>query len=164
MLRVSSRTGRALGRVVVFFLLLGGAALAGCGSAGADSAADTQVQSLWADRAPHAGDNSRVIAVAHDAGFGPLGTYSVRLQTAAPPYAVTVSYDQLDKSFESIDFTSNATLLLALVGNLDRVDVTSQGAIFTLTSKEASTRLGYDVKALSRDRQRLATYLRMLHD
>jgi hypothetical protein len=114
---------------------------------------------LWSARTAYPGDNSHVAALVSAAGFGPEGTYSIALQTGAPPYGVTVVFQTLDKPFADIDFSVNATLLLGLVGNLDQVSVTSGQRTYSLSAVGASHRLGYDVKVLGRDRSKLTAYL-----
>lgn len=152
----------------VFAMLLGAVALTGCTSAAEPGAASmdaaSQARTLWQDRTEYVGDNSKVIALAEDAGFGAMGAHTLSLQTATTPYAVTVNYSALDKPFETVDFTRPATLLLGTIGNLDRIEVTSDGDSFTLTSAEASAELGYDVKELGRDEARLVAYFAAVDD
>lgn len=134
--------------------------LGGCATAGSEPPDPTSAaQSLWSARTDFVGDNSRVVELAGQAGFGPAGTYQVSLQTQQPPYAMTVAFDQLDKPFDSIDFGANATLMLGLVANLDEVFVTSDDHSYSLTASEASKALGFDVKELGRDKTQLAAYL-----
>jgi hypothetical protein len=88
---------------------------------------------------------------ADQAGFGPAGTYSLSLQTQHSPYAMTVAFDHLDKPFDTVDLSADATLMPGLVANLDTVSVTSDGHCYSLTASDASTVLGYDVKKLGRE-------------
>jgi hypothetical protein len=110
------------------------------------------------------GDNSKVAALTADAGFGALGTHTIALYTTAPPYVVTVAYDSLAKPFDTVDFTTPVTLLLGTVTNLDRVEVRSGTDNFSLTAKEASAKLGFDVKDLGRDEATLTAYLQSVDD
>jgi hypothetical protein len=100
-----------------------------------------------------------MIALVREVGPGSEGSYSLELQTARPPYAMTVAFTRLDKPFDDTDFSGRATLLLGLVANLDEVSVTSGGHAYSLTSAGASKELGYDVKELGRDRGKLTAYL-----
>lgn len=146
-------------------LLLASTVLAGCGGGQPhDDAAARQVKALWADRTPYTGDNPKVVALAQDAAFGPTGSYTIALQTDTVPYSATVSFSQLEKPFDTIDFSSSATLLLGTVGNLGEVSVRFEGTSYTLTAGSASMKLGYDVKALGRDQQRLSGYVQSLQD
>jgi hypothetical protein len=141
-------------------VVLIGVALAGCGTpAPEQSEASSRAQSLWSARSAYVGDSSRMTALVGEVGFGPQGSYRIELQTAIPPYAVAVALTRLGKPFANTDFSGNATLLLGLVANLDKVSVTSGGQTYTLTSAGASQQLGYDVKELGRDRGRLTAYL-----
>ncbi len=146
--------------------LLVGVALTGCGtSASEGSDASSQARLLWSARGAYVGDNSRDIALVREVGLGSEGSFRIELQTAQPPYAMTVALSsRLDKPFADTDFSGNATLLLGLVENLDKVSVTSGAQAYSLTSAGASRRLGYDVKELGRDQRRLTAYLEASRD
>lgn len=146
--------------------LLGAIALAGCSTPAAGSAAaPDRAETLWKQRTDFVGDNSRVIWLTRAAGFGPDGSYTLSLQTAAEPYAVTITFDKLtDKPFDQTDFTSPSTLLLGTIGNLGAVHVEAPGHSFDLTAAQATKQLGYDVKTLGRDEQKLAAYVHILDD
>ena len=140
--------------------LLIGVALTGCGTSTSDTSdTSSTAQSLWSARSAYVGDNSRVAALVHEVGPGPEGSYSIVLQTAKPPYAMTVALAELDKPFDRTDFSGKATLLLGLVANLDKVSVTSGEHAYSLTAADASKELGYDVKDLGRDQGKLTAYL-----
>lgn len=94
----------------------------------------------------------------------PAGSYSIRLRTAKPPYALVIHMRRRDKPFAHTDFSAQATLLLGLIGNLDRVAITSSDGSYVTTTAAASRELGYDVKELGRDQERLTTYLAALRD
>jgi hypothetical protein len=146
-------------------VLLIGVALTGCGTSVSErSDTSRQAQSLWSARSANLGDSSRATALVSEVGLGPAGSYRIELQTARPPYAMTVAFTRLDKPFASTDFSGNATLLLGLVANLDKVSVTSGAQAYSLTSAGASRKLGYDVKELGRDRSRLTAYLEASRD
>ncbi|WP_020144899.1 DUF4825 domain-containing protein [Terracoccus sp. 273MFTsu3.1] len=160
-------------RNVVASLAVGVLALAGCTTSPADDpssgasgpvAADDRAQALWADRTAYVGDNSRVVALVEDAGFGPVGSFSLSLWTTRPPYAVTITVTDPAKPLEATDLTGPATLLLGTVTNLDAVHVTGPGREFSLTAREATAALGHDVKTLGTDRGALADYVRSLDD
>ena len=155
-----SQTGGSVVGSRAAAVLLIGVALTGCGSSTSErSDTSSEAQSLWSARSAYVGDNSRVIALVREVGLGSEGSYSIALQTAKPPYAMTVALTRLDKPFDSTDFSGNATLLLGLVANLDKVSVTSGNHAYSLTAADASKELGYDVKELGRDQSKLAAYL-----
>ena len=160
-------------RNVFASLAVGVLALAACTSSPADApspgasgsvAANVRAQALWADRTAYVGDNSRVLALVEDAGFGPVGSYSLSLWTTRPPYAVTITVTDPAKPLDATDLTGPATLLLGTVTNLDAVHVTGPGREFSLTAREATAALGHDVKMLGTDRTALADYVRSLDD
>ncbi|GAA2472951.1 hypothetical protein GCM10009858_07780 [Terrabacter carboxydivorans] len=168
MVHMASTVRRTLGA-----LLLGAVALTGCTTSppeggGTDPSAtigvDARAQALWAHRTAYVGDNSKVIALVGDAGFGPAGSFTLSLWTTSKPYAVTVALTDPAKPFGTTDFRAPATLLLGTVTNLDAVHVTAAGQTYSLTAQEASEALGHDVKTLGTDRAALDRYLRSLED
>ena len=134
-------------------------ALTGCGGSPEEPHEPSRAQSLWSSRTPYIGDNSRVAALVREVSPAPEGSFSIGLQTAKPPYALTIEMERLDKPFDRTDFSGQATLLLGLVANLDKVSVTSSEHAYSLTASAASKDLGYDVKELGRDQSRLTAYL-----
>ena len=152
-----------IGRLAVTVALVG-TVLAGC-TAGQSDESESQdssvriAESLWADRTDYVGDNSKVAAILGDAGLGSAGDYTVALETRDRPYAATVTFTSLEKPFETTDFSHQATLLLGLVGNLEEVHVAGDGKTYSLTAAEATDALGYDVKNLGQDQERLKEYL-----
>jgi len=160
-------------RNVVGSLVLAAVALSGCTSSPGDAqgtgasatvGSDTQAQALWAHRTAYVGDNSKVISLVDDAGFGSTGSYALSLWTTSKPYAVTITVTDAAKPFETIDFSAPATLLLGTVTNLDAVHITSGGKTYSLTAGQATATLGHDVKTLGTDRAALDRYLRSLAD
>ncbi|HET7802476.1 MAG TPA: DUF4825 domain-containing protein [Humibacillus xanthopallidus] len=154
-------------RRLVCVMMLGTLALAGCTSAGStvqEQDAATRAHALWENRTAYVGDNSKVAALTTEAGFGAMGSHTISLHTTTPPYVATLAYDALDKPFDTVDFTTPVTLLLGTVANLDRVEVRSGSDTFALTSKEASAKLGFDVKDLGRDEAKLTAFLESVND
>lgn len=161
-------------------VLLGGIALAGCTASGTSpdgTGTPSRADELWKQRTDFVGDNSRVIWLTRAAGFGPDGSYTISLQTATKPYGLSVTFDKgakateateateaTDKPFDQTDFTSASTLLLGTVANLDAVHVKAPGHSFDLTAAQATKQLGYDVKTLGRDQQKLTAYVDALDD
>lgn len=154
------RKGRLVRARLVIGVLVIAVALGGCATTGTEQSDSlTRAQSLWSARTDFVGDNSRVAQLADQAGFGPAGTYRLSMQTQQPPYAMTVAFDHLDKPFDDVDFSADATLMLGLVANLDQVSVTSDGHTYSLTASDASAALGFDVKELGRVKTTLAAYV-----
>ena len=148
-----------MSRRVTALALLMLVALTSCGGSPKDLDVPSRAQSLWSTRVRHLGDSSRVAALVREVAPAPEGSYSISLQTAKPPCALTIEMERLHKPFDATDFSEPATLLLGLVTYLDKVSVTSSGHAYSLTAAEASEDLGYDVKELGRDQSRLTAYL-----
>lgn len=129
----------------------------------AGAGVDAESDALWEHRTPFVGDNSRVIALISDADFGPGASYTIKLQTEKPPYGLTVAFpggDVSGKPLAAVNFTRAATKVLGTVGNLEWVKVTGEGAdVFSLTAKQASETLGFDVKELGQDQRKLTDYV-----
>ncbi|WP_169925311.1 DUF4825 domain-containing protein [Sanguibacter antarcticus] len=139
-------------------------ALGGCAPSSEQSEPLTRTESLWAARTEFVGDNSRMIALTHEAGFGTVGDFTLSLQTKEEPYGLTVVLDALDTSLDTVDLSSETTLVLGLVSNLEVVSVTSGAQSYSLTADEASDALGFDVKELGTDEARLEEYLDLSDD
>ncbi len=156
-------TRRALSAVLLAVLALGGCT-GGSNEPGGSSSVEDRAQSLWLDRTAYVGDNSKVIALVDGAGFGSMGAHTLSLQTEQAPYGVDITFSSLGKPFDTVDFTPQATLVLGLVENLDQVTVRSGESTRTYTSADVSGDLGYDVKTLAQDVEKLETYLQSLED
>ena len=103
--------------------------------------------------------NSRVTALVNLAGPTPEGQYKLSLQTGKAPYGLTIEVLDPDKPCRDLSLDRSQILLLGLIENLDRVTVTCREQTRTATAAEATRALGFDVKALGRDRSRLAAYV-----
>ncbi|WP_076261736.1 DUF4825 domain-containing protein [Intrasporangium flavum] len=161
-----SRAG-AMAALTAVALLTGCSATSGRDATPSEAPTDASgrlVAQLWADRTAHVGDNSKVIALVGDTGLDALGRRTISLQTDRSPYGVTVRFPDPVKSGGPVDVTSQATLLLGTVGNLERVTVEANGTTFTLTAAAASQALGHDVKQLGTDRAALEQYVSSLDD
>jgi hypothetical protein len=153
------------GRLVVLvgLVMLVGPGLAGC-SGRSSSASPSEAQRLWSSRTAYVGDSSRVADLVREIGPAPAGGYTLSLQTEKQPYSLEVAIPRPAKPFRDTDFAPQATLLLGLVANLDRVSFSSGDRSYSLSVAEASTKLGYDVKELGRDQSRLDAYLHAQSD
>lgn len=134
-------------------------ALTGCTETAPRPDPPTRAESLWASRTPYVGDSSKVAALVREVQPVPARSYTIVLQTADEPYGLTIEMEDADDTAEQTDLTEQATLLLGLVENLDEVSIAAAERTVTLTSAEASTDLGYDVKDLGRELSSLTAYL-----
>ena len=131
--------------------------LAGCATS--QDGELTYSQALWDAHTPFVGDNSRVTALVNLAGPTPEGQYKLSLQTGKAPYGLTIEVLDPDKPCRDLSLDRSQILLLGLIENLDRVTVTCREQTRTAIAAEATRALGFDVKALGRDRSRLAAYV-----
>ena len=95
-------------------------ALTGCGGSPEEPHEPSRAQSLWSSRTPYIGDNSRVAALVREVSPAPEGSFSIGLQTAKPPYALTIEMERLDKPFDRLQRTGDAP---ARVGRQPRQSV-----------------------------------------
>lgn len=101
--------------------------------------------SLYGKKTPYVGNASAVGAALNeiDHWFGPMGPYTLSLETAAPPYGLTVNLESPMTRSTEIRY---AALLLALVENLDTVawscpDAQGESQSFSLSCAEAEALL-----------------------
>lgn len=117
---------------------------------------------LFAARLDYLGDNSGVSNLIDETGLSGIGPYSIELETEKEPYGLRIVFESVPKDFEMIDFSSTAIELLGLIKNLDHVEITDGEHSYTLTAKEASQTLGFDVKELGQSKEKLEDYLQSL--
>ena len=134
-------------------------ALTGCTETAPRPDPTTRAESLWSARTPYVGDSSKVASLVREVQPEDAGAYTIVLQTASEPYGLTIEMTEVDDLAEQAALTERATLLLGLVENLDEVSITAADDTYTLTSADASTDLGFDVRELGRERGKLTTYL-----
>ena len=133
--------GRASGpttRRLVALVLVVVVSLTGCGGPSGEPEELSYAQWLWSHRTAYTGDNSRVAELVRGVGPAPEGSYRIRLHTARRPYGLTIDLRRLDKPFDRTDFARQTTLLLGLVGNLDKVSVTSSEGSYSVTTASSS--------------------------
>lgn len=140
-------------------IVAAGALVAGCSPSPRTGAELTHSQALWDARTAYVGDNSRVAALVSLTGPFPQGSYTLSLETTSTPYGLTINVTTPDKPCSDVSSEQAQRLLLGLVANLDRVTVRCEGETHTETVVEATRALGFDVKVLGRDRDRLAAYV-----
>ena len=119
---------------------------------------------LFESRIEYLGDNSGVIRLIAATGLSQVGQYTIELKTAQEPYGLHIIYSTNTKEFGITDFSSNAIELLGLIKNLGYVEISYGEQTYTLTSKEASYILGFDVKELGRSKDKLEEYHNSLID
>jgi len=119
---------------------------------------------LFESRIDYLGDNSGVIGLIDATGLSQVGQYTIELKTSQEPYGLRIIYSTNTKEFGITDFSSNAIELLGLIKNLGYVEITYGEQTYTLTSKEASEILGFDVKELGMSKDKLDEYHKSLID
>lgn len=119
---------------------------------------------LFEERIDYLGDNSGVQRLIEATGLSQVGKYTIELKTSMEPYGLRIIYATNTKEFGISDFSSNAIELLGLIKNLDYVEITDGKQTYTLTAKEASKTLGFDVKELGRSKDKLEEYYNSLID
>ena len=122
------------------------------------------VAKLFDAKIDYLGDNSGVIRLIDATGLSQVGQYTIELKTSEEPYGLRIIYSTNTKEFGISDFSSNAIELLGLIKNLGYVEISYGEQTYTLTSKEASEILGYDVKELGMSKDKLDEYHNSLID
>ena len=117
-------------------------------------------QWLWSHRTAYAGVTCTGGCAGARGRSGARGQLpGCRLHTAKRPYALTIDIRRLDKPFDHTDFDRQATLLLGLVGNLDKVSVTSSARLLLPDDRVVLPRARVRREGAGPDRARLDAYL-----
>lgn len=104
---------------------------------------DTRVQYL--------GDNSKVSELLDKIGASNLGEYTIALQTEKQPYELTINYLNLknksdEEKFGNIERIDYAYFALALIENLNGIDIHYKNYNYHLTTDEANEFIRGDIK------------------
>ncbi|HZK71617.1 MAG TPA: DUF4825 domain-containing protein [Clostridia bacterium] len=102
-------------------------------------------------RVQYVGNNSEVSHLLNLLGVGDLGEYTIALKTDKEPYGLTIQYSKLknngDKEkFKIMDRIDYAYFVLALIDNLNDVDVNYETVNYHLTMDEANKMVNGNIK------------------
>ncbi|SHI65355.1 DUF4825 domain-containing protein [Parasporobacterium paucivorans] len=108
-------------------------------------------QEYYNARVQYIGDNSKVIALLDIIGVGEMGEYTIAMKTDKEPYGLTVDYSKLknardETKFENMDRIDYAYFALALIENLNEVDVIYNGYKYHLTIEQANELVKGNIK------------------
>ncbi len=120
------------------------------------------INSLCDKATEYVGDNSAVMGIANDLGFGVYGDYTIELQTEKEPYGVTVKYKGDVKDY---DFKRESIIMIGLIGNLDYVDIKdSNSDIVHYDYELVKGLMRSDVKKMATEKAKIENfYLDMLY-
>ena len=120
-------------------------------------------------KTPYVGDNSKVINLVNKLTYGD-SIKEVLLQTKVPYYGVIVEYDFKDLKYDKEklrnSFEGNATIMFALIDNVDRIIIKGEGMSepveFTYLREEVQKKYNIDLREYSKDANRLGQLLESL--
>ncbi len=117
-------------------------------------------QEYYDSRVQYVGNNSKVSELLNVLGAGDLGEYTITLKTDKEPYGLEVSYSKLnnlgdEEKFENIYQIDYAYYALALIENLDVVDINYNGHTYQLTAKQANELVSGDIKDYGSSKEKL---------
>lgn len=139
------KMSRILAFMVVFAL-----AMTGCSSA-SESQEKEKFEAYYDSRVQHVGDNSKVSELLNVLGAGDLGKYTIALTTDKEPYGLTVNFTELrdpgdEAKLENGDRIDFAYFALALIENLNEIDVNFKDYNFSLSTEQANEIVDGDIK------------------
>nr|WP_165983405.1 DUF4825 domain-containing protein [Macrococcus goetzii] len=127
--------------------------LSACGQQKVDN-----VDSLWKHKTEYVGDNSKVINILSEAGAKDIGDYKIEIESDKKPYGLKVNYENV-KDMDPEQLEKLAAVTMGLVGNLERMQINADGKDYDYTIDEINKKFNMDVKDLSKDKQKLKSFL-----
>jgi len=102
-------------------------------------------------RVQYVGNNSEVSHLLNQLGVGDLGEYTIDLKTDKEPYGLTIQYSKLknkgdEEKIQNLDRIDYAYFILALIDNLNAVDVKYETFNYHLTTDEANKMVNGNIK------------------
>lgn len=127
--------------------------LSACGQQKVDN-----VDILWKHKTEYVGDNSKVINILSEAGAEDIGDYKIEIESDKKPYDLKMNYENV-KDMEPAQLEKLAAVTMGLVGNLKRMHINAEGKDYEYTIDEINKKFNMDVKDLSKDKQKLKSFL-----
>lgn len=112
---------------------------------------EEKFQAYYNSRIQYIGENSKVAELLDIIGVGSLGEYNIALKTDSEPYGLTINYTNLknegdEAKFKNLERIEYAYFALALIENLNVIDINYKGYNFHLTTDEANKFIQGDIK------------------
>jgi hypothetical protein len=119
-------------------------------------------------RVKYVGNNSEVSRLLTLLGVADLGEYTIALKTDKEPYGLTIQYSKLkDKSdedkFKILERLDYAYFILALIDNLNDVDVNYETFNYHLTKDEANKLVNGNIKDYGTSPEKLKELYNLLN-
>lgn len=127
--------------------------LSACGQQKVDN-----VDSLWKHKTEYVGDNSKVINILSEAGAKDIGDYKIEIESDKKPYGLKVNYENV-KDMDPEQLEKLAAVTMGLVGNLERMQINADGKDYDYTIDEINKKFNMDFKDLSKDKEKLKSFL-----
>lgn len=136
--------------LILAMVIVSALAMTGCSSA-SESQEKEKFEAYYDSRVQHVGDNSKVSELLNVLGVGDLGEYTIALTTDKEPYGLTVTYTTLkdagdEAKLENGDRIDFAYFALALIENLNEIDVNFKDYNFSLSTEQANEIVDGDIK------------------
>jgi len=136
--------------LIVAIMMVIALVITGCSNTD-ESKEKYKIEEYYDSRVQYVGDNSKVSELLNVLGVGDLGEYTIALNTDKEPYGLTVNFSKLsDASYEAklengdrIDF---AYFALALIENLNEIDVNYKDYNYHLSREQANEMVDGDIK------------------
>lgn len=164
--------------VLVSIILVSALSITGCTYVQKDSADQSnsifesndneKLEECYAARVQYVGNNSEVSHLLTSLGVDDLGEYTIALKTDKEPYGLTIQYSKLkDKSdedkFKILERLDYAYFILALIDNLNDVDINYETFNYHLTKDEANKLVNGNIKDYGASPEKLKELYKLLN-
>jgi len=133
--------------------------MAGCSNT-YESQENEKFQEYYNSRVQYIGDNSKVSELLNVIGVDDLGEYTIVLRTDKEPYGLTINYSKFknigdEAKFKNMDRIDYAYFALALIENLNEIDVNYNGYNYHLSTEQANEQVKGDIKNYGSSKEKL---------
>ncbi len=161
--------------VLAFLILVSALLITGCAYVQKNSADQSsrisenkKFEAYYNDRVQYVGNNSDVSHLLILLGVDDLGEYTIALKTDKEPYGLTIQYSKLkDKSdgdkFKILERLDYAYFILALIDNLNDVDINYEMFNYHLTKDDANRLVNGSIKDYGASPEKLKELYHLLN-
>lgn len=156
--RKGSHMQKKLSLILAIMLVIA-MAMSGCSNT-TESQEKEKFQEYYDSRVQRVGDNSKVSELLNVLDVGDLGEYTITLKTDKAPYGLTVNYSALreagdETKLENGDRIDFAYYALALIENLNEIDVNYKDYNYHLSREQANKIIGGDIQDFGNNIEKL---------
>jgi len=137
-------------RLIVTIMIIIVLSMIGCSNTN-ETQENEKFQKYYDSRVQYIGDNSKVSEFLNVIGVDNLGEYTIALKTDKEPYGLTINYSKLknigdEAKFANMDRIDYAYFALAMIENLNEIDINYSDYNYNLTTEQANEQVNGDIK------------------